>query len=195
MALAKRQSTWSDRRRAPPKSDDSVLLADIGAVIEDLGTYGYRRVWGVLRHQGVDDRVHRVSPKRVCRVMRDQNHRSRWSGIHNEGTVVVDHSNIRWCSEGLEIGCDNGSCYIASNTCSFTRALGLKPITTPVQSPQSNGMAESFVTTFRRDYIRLPNRPDSLTVMNGLKTWFEHYNQKQPHSALKYLSLRMFRQQ
>ena len=36
---------------------------------------------------------------------------------------------------------DNGSCYIASNTRSFARALGLKPITTPVQSPQSNGMA------------------------------------------------------
>ncbi len=35
-ALAKRQSTWSDRRRAPPKSDDSALLADIGTVIKDL---------------------------------------------------------------------------------------------------------------------------------------------------------------
>jgi putative transposase len=30
--------------------------------------------------------------------------------------------------------------------------------------------------------------------MNGLKTWFEHYNQKHPHSALKYLSPRMFRE-
>ncbi len=49
-ALAKRQSTLSDRRRAPPKSDDTALLADIGTVIKDLGTYGYRRVWGVLRH-------------------------------------------------------------------------------------------------------------------------------------------------
>ncbi len=50
-ALAKRQSTWSDRRRAPPRSDNSVLLADIGTVIKDLGTYRYRCVWGVLRHQ------------------------------------------------------------------------------------------------------------------------------------------------
>ncbi len=63
-ALAKRQFIWSDQRRAPPKSDDAVLLADIGAVIKDLGTYGYRRVWGVLRHQGVADRVHRVSPQK-----------------------------------------------------------------------------------------------------------------------------------
>jgi len=29
----------------------------------------------------------------------------------------------------------------------------LKPITTPVQSPQSNGMAESFVKSFKHDYV------------------------------------------
>jgi putative transposase len=236
------------------------LLADIGTVIKDLGTYGYRRVWGVLRHQGVDDRVHRISPKRVYRVMRDHNLLLYRHGCRpvdtrkHEGTVAVDQSNTRWCSDGFEIGCDNGekvrvafaldccdrevmswvattkgidanlvgdlmmqaveyrfsasqtaphevewlsdngSCYIASNTRSFARALGLKPITTPVQSPQSNGMAESFVKTFKRDYVRLASRPDSATVMNGLKTWFEHYNQKHPHSALKYLSPRMFRE-
>jgi len=32
---------------------------------------------------------------------------------------------------------DNGPCYISSNTRSFARALGLKPITTPVQSPNA----------------------------------------------------------
>ena len=260
-ALAKRQATWMDRRRAPPKPDDSALLADIGAVIKDLGTYGYRRVWGVLRHQGVGDRVHCVSPKRVYRVMRDHNLLLYRQGCRpvdtrkHEGSVAVDQSNTRWCSDGFEIGCDNGekvriafaldccdreimswlattkeidadlvgdlmmqaveyrfgasqtapphevewlsdngSCYIASNIRAFARTLGLKPITTPIQSPQSNGMAESFVQTFKRDYVHLANRPDSMTVMNGLKAWFEHYNQKHPHSALKYLSPRMFRE-
>jgi putative transposase len=62
-----------------------------------------------------------------------------------------------------------------------------------VQRSQTTA-AESFVKTFKRDYVRLANRPDSATVMNGLKTWFEHYNQKHPHSALKYLSPRMFRE-
>ncbi len=34
---------------------------------------------------------------------------------------------------------DNGSCYTAANTRQFARMLGLKPVTTPVVSPQSNG--------------------------------------------------------
>ncbi len=38
----------------------------------------------------------------------------------------------------------NGSCYTAAETRSFAKLLGLKPITTPMTSPQGNAMAESF---------------------------------------------------
>ena len=48
---------------------------------------------------------------------------------------------IEWLS-------DNGSCYVATGTRKFARDLGLKPRTTPFESPQSNGMAEAFVRTF-----------------------------------------------
>ena len=40
---------------------------------------------------------------------------------------------------------DNGSACIDHRTRSFARELGLEPLTTLVRSPQSNGMAESFV--------------------------------------------------
>lgn len=53
----------------------------------------------------------------------------------------------------LELLTDNDSAYIAHETRGIARSLGLKPINTPVCSPQSNGMAESFVNTFKRDYI------------------------------------------
>ncbi len=55
-------------------------------------------------------------------------------------------------------------------------------------------MAESFVKTFKRDYARLADRPDSQTVMNALRQRFEHYNENHPHSALQYLSPRQFRE-
>lgn len=56
----------------------------------------------------------------------------------------TEHHKVEWLS-------DNGSYYIASNKRSFAHVLDLKLITIPVQSPQSNGMAESFVKAFERD--------------------------------------------
>jgi len=49
---------------------------------------------------------------------------------------------------------DNGSGYIARDTRAFAADIGLIPRRTPYRSPQSNGMAESFVKTFERDYVR-----------------------------------------
>lgn len=63
-----------------------------------------------------------------------------------------------------------------------------------VPMAQSNGMAESFVKTFKRDYARLAHRPDAKTVIRSLTALFEHYNKKHPHSALKYLSPRQLRE-
>ena len=48
---------------------------------------------------------------------------------------------------------DNGSCYRANETRQFARMLGLEPKNTAVRSPESNGIAESFVKTIKRDYI------------------------------------------
>ena len=103
------------------------------------------------------------------------------------GRHATAPSEIEWLT-------DNGSCYTAAETRSFARALGLKPVTTPVSSPQSNGMAESLVKTIKRDYSRLALRPDARTVMQQLAEWFDHYNTKHPHSALKYLPPRRFRE-
>jgi putative transposase len=40
----------------------------------------------------------------------------------------------------------------------------MEPRTTPVQSPQSNGMAEAFVRTIKRDYVRVSPIPNARTV-------------------------------
>ena len=89
---------------------------------------------------------------------------------------------------------DNGSCYTAAEKRSFAKQLGLKPVTAPVTSPQSNGMAESFVKTLKRDYAKLGNRPVSKTVMAQLKDWFDDYNSYHPLSALGYLPPPLFRE-
>lgn len=50
-------------------------------------------------------------------------------------------------------------------------------------SPESNGMAESLVKTFKRDYVYVHNRPDGATVLAQLNWWFDHYNESLPHKA------------
>ena len=73
------------------------------------------------------------------------------------------------------------------------RTRGLKPVTTPVTNPQSNGMAESFVKTLKRDYAKLADRPGSQTVIAQLPNWFDDYNSYHQHSALGYVPARLFR--
>ncbi|MBS7543558.1 integrase core domain-containing protein, partial [Ancylobacter oerskovii] len=58
----------------------------------------------------------------------------------------------------------------------------------PDPEPQSNGMAEAFVRTFKRDYISVNPVPDARTVMLALPKWFDHYNELHPHRALGYRS-------
>jgi putative transposase len=101
------------------------------------------------------------------------------------GQVNRAPSTIEWLT-------DNGSCYTAAETRRFAKEVGFLPLTTLVESPQSNGMAEAFVRTFKRDYVDVNAKPDAVTVMQSLPGWFDHYNELHPHRALGYLSPREF---
>ncbi len=90
---------------------------------------------------------------------------------------------------------DNGSCYRANETRQFARMLGLEPKNTAMRSPESNGIAESFVKTIKRDYISIMPKPDGLTAAKNLAEAFEHYNEWHPHSALGYRSPREYLRQ
>ena len=89
---------------------------------------------------------------------------------------------------------DNGSCYTARDTRDFATALGLVPCFTPVRSPESNGMSESFVKTLKRDYVRVMPLPDAVTVLGLVAGWITDYNTVHPHSALRMRSPAEFRE-
>ena len=88
---------------------------------------------------------------------------------------------------------DNGPPYTANETRAFALSCGLLPRNTPAYSPESNGMAEAFVKTFKRDYVYVADLPDPETVLAKLPAWFDDYNEHQPHKGLKMLSPRQFR--
>jgi putative transposase len=245
------------RRRGRPPQPDTELLAEINEVIAGQPTYGYRRVHALVRRRRRDDGGAPVNAKRVYRVMKVhglllQRHTGTGVERRHDGRVAVDRPDLRWCSDGFEIGCDNGervriaftldccdreaiswvattggidsgdirdlmvasverrfglvnrlpapiewlsdngSPYTAGETRKLAREIGLVPCTTPIESPQSNGMAEAFVKTFKRDYARVGSRPDADSVLRQLDDWFAHYNTVHPHKALGYRSPREF---
>lgn len=98
-------------------------------------------------------------------------------------------------SAKLEFLSDNGGAYRAHETHTLARALGIEPVHTLVCRPQSNGMAESFVNTFKRDYVSLMDRSTAEVVLAQLPDAFMHFNEVHPHSSLKLKSPRMYRRE
>jgi putative transposase len=262
--LRNRPSSWVDGRTERTPRGDQQLLSEIREQITHLPSYGYRRACALVNRQRTNAGASRVNPKRVYRVMADnalllpKAPRRPQSSRRHTGTVCVQASDTRWCSDGFEIKCDsgqtvtatfakdccdreimafrawegkglpgepvremlieavekrfgavealpagyllqfltdNGSAYIAHETRRIARSLGLTPVNTPVCSPQSNGMAESFVNTFKRDYVGRMDLSDATTVLAQLPAAFEHFNEVHPHSSLKMRSPREFRRQ
>lgn len=101
------------------------------------------------------------------------------------GNISRLEAPIQWLS-------DNGPCYVSHETVRFARELGFDVCTTPSYSPESNGMAEAFVKTFKRDYASLNKLENVLDVMNKLSDWFNDYNENAPHKGLKMMSPRQF---
>lgn len=255
--MAERVKQRPSRARGRPPLPDHDLVDEIKAIIAEMPTYGYRRVHAILRRKALGESRPWPNAKRVYRVMKVhglllQRHTGAIDSRRHDGRVAVAHSNLRWCSDGFEIGCDNrekvrvafaldccdreaiahvattqgiksedvqdlvitaienrfgrintlpkpiewltdnGSCFIARDTKSLLMDIGMEPCTTPVRSPQSNGMAEAFVKTFKRDYVSVNPIPDAQTVIAQLPLWFEHYNTLHPHKALGYRSPREF---
>jgi transposase InsO family protein len=80
------------------------------------------------------------------------------------------------------------------DTRSFARILGLVVFTTPFYSPEPKGMAEAFIKTFKRHYVRINQLNDARTVMVQLPKWFEGYNTSYPDKGLKMRLPREYRE-
>jgi len=75
---------------------------------------------------------------------------------------------VQWLS-------DNGSIFAAHNTIEIALALNLVPCFTPVESPESDGMAEALVKTFKRDYVRVHPIPNAVSALALIDNWMEDY--------------------
>jgi len=90
----------------------------------------------------------------------------------------------RALAQGIEFLSDNGPEYTSHRFRPFVRTMGLIPCHTPRRSPQSNGLAEAFFGSFKRDYVYQACLDTLEEVARQLPRWIDHYNQEAPHSAL-----------
>lgn len=104
------------------------------------------------------------------------------------GRVTKTPHSVQWLT-------DNGPGYVAHETVAFGRLLGLDVCTTAPYSPESNGMAEAFVKTFKRDYVHLGDLSSADVVRAQLSSWFEDYNEKAPHKGLGMKAPREYRRE
>ncbi len=260
-----RSAEWTDGRTARVSNPlaDQKLVEAVRAEIGELPTYGYRRAGALVNRRRTAAGLAPLNHKRFYRVMKAHalllsKAPKRVASIRvHDGEVAVTEPNRRWCSDGFEIGCDNGevvtgvflkdccdreiiswrawssrglpgepvrdmlvegvearfgnakvdgdvelefladngSAFRAKDTHALAKDLGIKPVHTPVCSPQSNGMAESFVNTFKRDYVSQMDRSSAAIVLRQMPAAFEHFNEVHPHSALGYRSPRMYRRE
>ena len=89
---------------------------------------------------------------------------------------------------------DRGSIYRAKETRAVASMLNLQACFTMAYSPESNGMAEAFVKTIKRDYVYTSDCIDPEVVMRLLPEWFKDCNEAAPHSAIGMLSPMEYKQ-
>ena len=110
--LVERLQQRPPRRIGRPPLPDEELVAQIKAAIAELPTYGYRRVHAILKRQALAVGLKPPNHKRVYRVMKVHglllDRHAGGAERRHDGRIAVDERNRRWCSDGFEIGCDNG---------------------------------------------------------------------------------------
>jgi putative transposase len=238
------------------QAEDDVLLPLIKELVNQRGSYGYRRITALLNRNLIKQGKKKINHKRVYRIMKQNNfllpaYGKKPNRVH-DGKIITLKSNMRWCSDAFTLQClngdrvyivfamdtcdreilsyiastigvdgaairdlmtecvefrfgkitklarpiqwlsDNGPCYTSRETVQFARDLGFEVCTTPSYSPESNGMAEAFVKTFKRDYASLDKIENAISIMSKLSSWFNDYNENAPHQGLKMMSPRQF---
>ena len=112
--LIERSRGRSKPRGPYKKTADAQLLPLIRRLVDERPTYGYRRITALLNRELIRAGRPLANRKRVHRIMQRhalllERHTGRREGRVHDGKVAVMRSNLRWCSDGLEFACWDGT--------------------------------------------------------------------------------------
>ena len=95
-------------------------------------------------------------------------------------------------AQAIDFLSDNGPEYACRKLRALLQDFGMVICRTPRRSSESNGLAEAFFGSFKRDYIHQGELDSLEAVAQKLPGWIEDYNQIAPHSALGMKSSAQF---
>ena len=100
-------------RMARTRAGDNEVLPAIQRLVAERPSYGYRRITALLNRERRGQGLASVNRKRVLRIMQANalvltRHTAYRPARTHEGVVIALRSNIRWCSDHLELTCRNG---------------------------------------------------------------------------------------
>ena len=154
-----------------PPQPDADLVAEIKAVIGETPTYGYRRVWAVLRRAAWGQRLPPPNHKRIYRIMKAHGlllnrHAGGSDKRRHNGRIAVDRSNLRWCSDGFELPCDNGEKVRVGFAldCCDREAMGFVATTEGIKSEDVRDLMVTAVDYRFGPVNRLPETIEWLTT-------------------------------
>jgi putative transposase len=98
--IARRVMQGPSKRRGRPALSEEPLLSEIMTVIAEMPSYGYPRVWAVLRRGSEAQGDAPANRKRVYRIMKKhglllQKHAGGEAERQHDGCVAVGQSNLR----------------------------------------------------------------------------------------------------
>lgn len=116
-------------RRRYHKAHDAALLVRLRRLVDARPTYGYRRITALLKRELAAEGLAPVNHTRTYRMMQIhglllERHSGTRPGRSHDGKVVVMRSNLRWCSDGLEVACWNGEI----RTSSPSQTISMAPV-------------------------------------------------------------------
>ena len=82
---------------------------------------------------------------------------------------------------------DHGSQFLSREWRHFIQGAGLTDIKTRVAHPESNGVLERLHRTHREEGLAGEDLEDYYQAVDAMANWTTYYNNKRPHSALRYL--------
>ena len=109
----------NSRMKGYRKKEDIVILQEIQEILKKRASYGYKRVTALINKERAFKGLERLNKKRVYRIMKRNGlifakRLPRRREDRHKGRIITFCSDLRWCSDAMEVRCFNGEAVYVS---------------------------------------------------------------------------------